>query len=210
MLIKIDNREDNKTIKAIQKYFPDICEVTQNDNGDVLITRTTNPDVMIELKTVPDYISSYTSRHIQEQVLRMKEEFPYCFIIIYGTFDDVNTYYQRFSKKQYYGNIVSLTMRYKVPVIQVESRNDMLVAIDMIINNINKETEPIEPPIVQAQDKSAKVKMLMGVNHVGKKTAKLLLSEFHTPQNVLNATDKELLSVKGIGNTVVNGINEVR
>jgi ERCC4-type nuclease len=208
--ILIDDREDSSTIKIIDEYFSGICSVSHNEDGDVLIKRQDLSDIMIELKSVSDFVSSFNSRHIQDQALRMKEKYDFCYIIIYGKLDDINYKYQNFTRKQYYSNIASLSVRYKVPVLQCETKKSMPLLIESIINTVNKNTEPIEPPIVQKKDASSKIQVLLGIDYVGKKTAKLLLKEFKTPLGVLQATDEELLNIKGIGQKTVNGINKVR
>ena len=52
--------------------------------------------------------------------------------------------------------------------------------------------------------------MLMVGSNIGEKTAKLLISEFESPQGVLNASREDLLQINGVGDVTVSEIKTLK
>lgn len=210
MKIYIDDREDDKRIEKIQDYFPEICTVKRLDVGDVIIQRGGGDDIAIEVKTVNDFVNSIKNRRVQKEALQMKEKYPHSYIIIYGKYSKINNKYSKITKKQWWSNITSLTIRYHVPVFWVENINDFLIQIENIINTVNKETEPIEPPNVRDKNSNPFVNVLIGISNLGPKMARKLLDNFQTPGGVFKATDEELNNIKGLRKDVKEEIKRMR
>ena len=210
MKIYIDDREDDKRIKKIQDYFPEICMVKRLDVGDIIIQRGGGDDIAIEVKTVNDFVNSIKNRRVQKEALQMKEKYPHSYIIIYGKYSKINNKYSKITKKQWWSNITSLTIRYHVPVFWVENINDFLLQIENIINTVNKETEPIEPPNVRDKNSNPFVNVLIGISNLGPKMARKLLDNFQTPGGVFKATDEELNNIKGLRKDVKEEIKRMR
>ncbi|MBO5476328.1 MAG: hypothetical protein J6A15_01055 [Clostridia bacterium] len=196
MQIYIDDREkDKERIEAIKNEFHCDVEMKRLIAGDILVEQNNAPTIAIEVKTIQDFIKSCRDRQIQKEALNMKKIYPFSFIILYDN-DKWNKKYtkpQTLSEK--YGNIVSLTQRYKTPVIQCYNTNHFLKCIKAIISNVNKDDIPIEQPNVRKKHVDDRINVLIGLKKVGEKTAKTLLEHFGSPRGVLNATDEELDTV---------------
>lgn len=210
MKIYVDDREDDKRIEKIQDYFPEICTVKRLGVGDIIIQRGGGDDIAIEVKTVNDFVNSIKNRRVQKEALQMKEKYPHSYIIIYGKYSKINNKYSKITKKQWWSNITSLTIRYHVPVFWVENINDFLLQIENIINTVNKETEPIEPPNVRDKNSNPFVNVLIGISNLGPKMARKLLDNFQTPGGVFKATDEELNNIKGLRKDVKEEIKRMR
>lgn len=209
--IYIDDREkDEERIDAIKKEFHSDVSIKRLLTGDVVIVQDNKPDIAIEIKTLQDFIQSCRNRRIQKEVLNMKKIYPFSFVIIYDN-DKLNTQYvkpQTLNEK--YGNIVSITQRYKVPVIQCQNTNHLVKCIKAIISNVNKDDEPIEQPIVRSKDSNEMINVLIGLPKVGKKMARTLLDTFKTPGGVFNASDDELNSVPRLQKQSKEAIKRMR
>lgn len=191
----IDDREDKERIQAIKKEFNSDITVKRLIAGDILIYQKNNPIICIETKTWQDFTKSCRDRQMQKEALNMKKIYPFSFIIIYddGKFDE--TYTKPLSISERYSNIISLSQRYKIPVIQCENTLHFLKCIKAIIRTVNKNDTPIEQPIVRKKDSNAFVNVLIGIDGVGKKMARVLLDTFRTPGGVFKASDDELDAV---------------
>lgn len=208
MELYIDDREDKERIDLIKKNFNSPITVTRLDVGDILVKREDAPDIVIEVKTIQDFIGSCKNRQMQKESLQMKE-YPFRFIIIY---DDGkwNKRYARQTIAEKYGNIVSLNIRYKTYVFQCASKKEFIQCIKSIIKNVNKESEPIEPPIVRKKDTNEMINVLIGLPAVGKTMARTLLDTFNTPGKVFKASDEDLNAVPRLQERSKNAIRRMR
>ena len=54
------------------------------------------------------------------------------------------------------------------------------------------------------------VNILIQADHLGQKTALMLLKHFKTPEKVLNASRQELKSLKGVGDSTIADIKNLK
>ena len=196
MKILIDDREDNNRIEFIKDndFFKDAI-VQRLDTGDIVFLQEGDtPDIAIEVKTIQDFVGSCRNRRMQAEALKMKEAYPFSFIVLY---DDgkLNEEYVQYTLTEFYSNIISLVIRYKVPIFFAEDEYDFVILLETIANSIDRYDEPIEPPIVRAKNDNPMINVLIGLPKVGPKMARTLLDHFRTPGGVFNATDEELDNV---------------
>ena len=210
MELYIDHREDKERINAIKKEFNSHIEVRTLVAGDILIYQDARPTICIETKTIQDFTKSCRDRQIQKEALNMKKIYPFSYIIIYDDGKMNYQYTKPLSLNEKYGNIVSLMQRYKVPVIQCDNTNHFLKCIKAIISNVNKNDEPIEPPIVRQKDSNEMINVLIGLPKVGKKMAGALLKRFKTPGKVFQADDEELDEVPRLQKESKEAIRRMR
>ena len=84
MEVLIDDREkDDERIDAIIKYYGKAVRIERLDTGDIVINQDDNPSIAFEIKTWQDFIGSIKNRRIQKEVLSMKEQYPFSFVIVY-------------------------------------------------------------------------------------------------------------------------------
>lgn len=205
MHILVDDREDDERIAKLRNYFPDL-EVERLISGDIAILQEGKKDILIETKTIQDFITSCRNRQIQKEALQMKELTPFSFIIIYDDFKMNEQYVTQQTNNEKFGNIASLMIRYKTPVFVASNFKQFVSCISSIINNIDKSTEPLEYPIVRKKDSNAFVNVLIGIDGVGKQTARTLLKNFKKPSKVLTATEDELDKIPRLSKKAKNNI----
>ena len=206
MQILVDDREDTER----KKEFNSIVQVQRLDAGDILINQKDKPCIAIEVKTIQDFISSCRNRQIQKEAINMKKKYPFSFIIVYDDGKFNPEYCRPLSLLERYGNIVSLMQRYKVPLIECNNTTHFLKCIKAIISNVNKNEEPIEPPIVRKKDSNEMINVLIGVPAIGKKMARVLLDTFKTPGGVFKASDDELDSIPRLQSKSKEAIRRMR
>ena len=194
MRIIIDNREDKGRISHIKQFFDCECEVTQLDTGDIIIQQDNIPDIAIEVKTHQDFIQSFKKRSVQDEIIRMKQKYPFSYLVIY---DDgkLNKKYTRTSRAQWHSNIHSLAIRYHVHVFFADNLRDFLECLQSIANTVSKHDKPISPPNVRNKNNNPYVNVLIGVPKIGNTTAEKLLETFGKPSDVLTATQDDLDNV---------------
>lgn len=209
MQLNIDDREDDTRIQAIQKEFHSKVVVRRLEAGDILINQNNKPDILIEVKTIQDFIQSCNNRRMQKEALQMKEACDFSFILIY---DDGkwNQEYVTQTVDEKYGNIISLMQRYKVPVIQCDNMYHFLKCIKAIIRNVNKNDEPIVPPLVRPKNTNEMLNVVIGIPKVGNKMARVLLDTFGTPGGIFSASDSELDNIPRLQKVSKDAIRRMR
>lgn len=211
MKILIDDREDNERVQLIKSddFFKDAI-VERLDTGDIIFLQDGDaPDIAIEVKTRQDFVGSCRNRRMQEEALKMKKVYPFSFIVLYddGKFRGD---YTRYTLTELYGNIVSLSVRYKVPVFMAKNKKHFVTLLKAIVKNVNKSDEPIDPPIVRKKNSNEMINVLIGLPKCGPKMARTLLDAFGTPGGVFNATDEELDTVPRLYKTTKQSIRRMR
>ena len=211
MKIFIDDREDDERIELLKQdpFFINAL-ITRLKTGDIIIERNDMHDIAIEVKTWQDWIKSCRDRQIQKEALQMKKEYPFSFIIIYDDGKKNDYFVQAQSIAEYYGNLVSLMQRYKVPIIVCKNHKHFVECVKSIVNNVKKNDEPIEQPIVRPSSTNDMVNVLIGLEKCGPKCARKLLDYFHTPGKVFQASDEELDQVPRLTRVTKSAIRRMR
>lgn len=189
--IIIDNREKNSLVASELVHRGYQIEFKNIDVGDYLIG-----NVVIERKTISDFISSMLNKRLLKQLMNMQELNEKLLIIegieeheLYSDESGINPNAIR-------GMMLSIILKYKVPIIITKDYNDTAKFIDVLARKQEKETS------LFARKKASNVKeqmqyILEGFPGIGPKTAKKLLKEFKTLKNVFNAPQEELEKVIG-------------
>ena len=205
----VDDREDKSRIDLIKKEFNSFSGVKRLIAGDIIIEHEGNI-IAIETKTIQDFIGSCRNGQIKKEALNMKKIYPFSFIVIYDDGKWNKTYVKPLTLNEQYGNIVSLMQRYKVPVIVCENSTHFIKCIKAIIRTVSKNDTPIEQPIVRKKNSNDFINVLIGIDGVGAKMARILLDNFHTPGGVFNATDEELNNVPRLQQKSKQAIKRMR
>ncbi len=211
MKIVIDDREDNERVQLIRNddFFKDAI-VERLDTGDIIFLQESDaPNIAIEVKTRQDFVGSCRNRRMQKEALKMKKIYPFSFIVLYddGKFRGD---YTQYTLTELYGNIVSLSVRYKVPVLMAKNKKHFVTLLKAIVKNVNKSDEPIEPPIVRSKNNNEMINVLIGLPKVGPKMARTLLDVFGTPGQVFQASDEELDKIPRLYTVSKSAIRRMR
>lgn len=198
---------DNKHIKNTVKSLSD---------GDLRLTLQGNKKFIVERKRYDDFASSYIKNHLQDQAIRMNENYDFYCCIIHGSMDDIyraaqyNPSLKRISKHAIDKMYNRLELIYKLPCFFVNNDaqyfNKVLELSDIIVKADKANIVKTNIQIKEQPD----VNLLMAGAGIGEKTAMLLLNEFETPKNVFYASREDLLSLNGIGDSTIAKIKELK
>ena len=208
MELYIDNREDNERIELIKENFSSPITVTRLDVGDILVKRENNPNIIFEVKTIQDFIGSCKNRRMKKEALQMKK-YPYRYVIIY---DDGkwNKKYVNQTINEKFGNLASININYKTTVFWCLNKKEFIACLKSIIRSVDKDTEPVEPPLVRKKNTNEMINVLIGLPDVGAKMARTLLDTFGTPGKVFKASDDELDNVRLLRQKSKDAIKRMR
>ena len=149
-------------------------------------------DIAIERKTVSDFISSMINRRLLKQLEEL-QQYENRLLIIEGI-DEQDLYSDEFSKEKIgmhpnavRGFLISILIKYKVPIIFTKNYNDSAKFILII-----SKRKPRELSL-----NVSKKFILEGFPGIGPKTAKKLLFHFGTIKKITNASEQELKEVIG-------------
>ena len=181
--------------------------------------------VCFEAKSAVDFMQSVINKRIWTQVDNMDKWYEKNFVVIYGSIEDAlsnmkyitnfnqninpqqlkNTYKMRFK-----GAIGRLRLDYDIGVIWRDNVEDIVEEIITIAKMAPIDRKMINPSIpTRTATDDIRVDMLTTIKGVSEKKAKDLLKEHGCIMEIGDSTIKELLVVKGIGDTVANRINSV-
>ena len=218
--VYVDQKEldmKKKTMAFFSSKKIDTEEKLLGDFGDVALFLSNKEWLNIERKTFSDFVTSYIDGHIQDQATRMnKVSNNYC-VIVYGSINDLQRLYgkypalKRITQHSVDKMVCTLEMVYKCPVFFVKNEIQYFQQILNIVEIVNKkkgETLKTKSNIVMKNRPD--VNILIQADHLGQKTALMLLKYFKTPERVLNASREDLKSLKGVGDATIADIKALR
>lgn len=220
---------DSKELDMIDKttaYFKlkgiPVTKKTLGDYGDLAVFLSSHQILNVERKTMADFCSSYISGHIQDQAIRMnKASYNYC-CIVYGDISELKRISKKYpalkkiTQKSIDKMAAKLEILYGLPVFFVKNEAQYFTKIMELAEMIDKASgKKVQVKSKVTIQNRPDINLLTvtpkdGERSIGEKTAKLLLKEFGTPQNVFNASREELLKVKGIGEATVSTIKSLK
>lgn len=192
-------------------------EVKPLEDGDLRILLKTKKFFTVERKRYDDFASSYVTKHLQDQAIRMNNNCEFYCVIVHGDMNDIyraanfNPRLKRVTQKTIEKMYQKMELVYKCPCFFVE--ND--------IQYFNKIIE-LSNMLVKADGNSHLVKtsvtiqehpelsILMAKEGIGEGIARTLINEFGSPKNVLYASREELLSIDGVGDSTIVKIKELK
>ena len=191
-----------------------ISEIQTLKDGDLIFLLQNQEKVYIERKSYPDYVSSYIkNNHIQDQAIRLSE-YNYYACIVHGSIHDLQriSALRRITQDSVDKMTANLMLFYKLPIVFVSDEKQYLKLALMIAETVAKhhgralETISLNNGVRARPD----IKILIAQDNIGLQKAKMLLDEFGSPSAVLNASREELLQIKGVGDSMVSNIKELK
>lgn len=173
--------------------------------------RTPEGDVTIERKTVPDLVSSIMSGRLEDQMRRLSQK--NCpMLLITGSFMDYKKYAKRsrFTQDQMIGAIASCVVKYGLrSVIWIQNIGSnanaigLNLATKLLVKTAEGKLDRIPDRRLKNRDGNQQRELVGLLCGVPSNISEELLSVFKTPRAVINASEEDLLKVKGIGKTRV-------
>lgn len=168
------------------------------------------PDIVIERKTTSDFLVSIIDGRLFNQAYRLAKYCERPIILIEGEtfFGDG---YPAVSKEAIKGALITLAQTFYIPVLRTVSEPDTAWHINQLYEHRQRIGEKPGPLLSHKAKKieTQKNHLLRALPGIGAKSAKALLNRFGNIKNIVNASEKELLDVTGIGKKTAEKIQNV-
>ncbi|MFH1470889.1 MAG: ERCC4 domain-containing protein [Candidatus Micrarchaeota archaeon] len=202
VVVLMDDRESESIREELEELGAKV-EVKRLGVGDFVLSGR----VVIERKTRSDFESSITDGRLFQQASNMRGQFERAIVIVEG-----ESFEERVNKNALLGALASLMVDYGIPVLFTrgpERTADFLFAVAKREQLGEKRELRIlggKKPRTLAEQQRLIIECLPGV---GPKRAKELLKCFFNVENVINATEGELLELDGMGEKRAKEIKKV-
>jgi Fanconi anemia group M protein len=202
--IFIDNRENNDLIKELYK-IEDIEVKSQNLNvGDIVIT----DQIAIERKSKLDFVNSILDKKIFRQIKDLAINYRRPILILEGS---ENIYSLRnVNPNVIRASISAIAIDFRVPIIFTDSIKEtaqMVATITKRAYKDKKETSLVASKTSSTENEELEkfVSMIPKVNII---TSRNILKKFGNIKNLVNASEKEILEVEGVGKLRAKNIKD--
>ncbi len=195
-MIKVDDREVKSGICDELTKLNIPLNVERLDIGDYII----NENIFIERKTTMDFIESLKDRRLFDQVARLRNGNKRAIMIIEGA--------RLSGNKSIRGALCSISAQWYMPIL----RSVNLEGTAWILNQMyscsmfGSESKHSYEFRTKKGIASMQERMLMQMRQVGPDLARKLVRKFDSIYNIINASDEELMEVKGIGKQLIQQI----
>jgi len=212
----VDSREQDNVRKVLDKEGI-VYKIEALETGDFQI-RVPEGEITVERKQMTDFIGSLMSGRLEEQLRRLSEH-AVPGLVITGSFSD----YSRYAKHKYFtedhviGAVASCVVKFGLRFViwvQSEKDNPHSAGIKLTTKILKKISEGKIDKIPDRKLKRFKtdepaldvIRMMCGISG---ETAKRLLKDFGCIKGIINASDEDLLKVKGMGRTRIAKLRRV-
>jgi Fanconi anemia group M protein len=204
LVVYVDSREGNsKVIRAL-----DTIGVKVKVNTMSVADYQVSEEVAIERKTAKDFVDSIVDKRLFKQARMMMEEFKKPIMILEG--DD---FYSGFiNPNAIRGAMTSIALDYGISIIPTRTAEDTAAMIKRIaIREQKGEKRSIQ---IRTERKpqnlwEQQLFIIESLPNIGPVHAKRLLEHFGSVKAVLNADEKKLQEVEGIGKKTAKNIRDV-
>ena len=202
--IYVDSREVNSRVIRELKGMGVEFELRALAAGDYQVS----DDVIIERKTTQDFLNSIMDKRLYRQASEMVKSFKKPVIIIEGE----DLYSGFIGPDAVRGALAAVAVDFGIPVIPTRSPEDTAAMIKRIAIREQDEKKPDMRVRTDKKPLTLREKQLFIVEslpNIGSRYALRLLRRFGSVMGVMNASEKELRKVEGIGKKRASEIREV-
>ncbi len=200
--IIIDHRERPSGITKLLEESDALIEIKTLTKGDYLI----NEHLLVERKTKNDFALSIIQNRLFTQCRKIKESKYNCILLIEGN-PYQNTH--NISQEAVNGAIHSVSSSWQVPIIYTKDiANTAQTIITLSQQSLHHTPHHYRYGYKPKTLPKQQLYFLIGLPMIGTKTARALLKQFSSIEQMMNATTDELMQVEGIGKKKAQQIRE--
>jgi Fanconi anemia group M protein len=165
--------------------------------------------VVVERKEVDDFAASIIDGRLFQQAVKLKDAYPKPVMIVEG---DTLTGSGRVRPEAMMGAYASLLMDYGIPIVWTQKPSE--TAQLMFAISRREQSQDKRMPRIMTVNKPRSLQeeqefVVSSLPNIDNTRAKKLLTTFHTPQRLFQASKEELMSVPGIGEKISEEIRRV-
>lgn len=203
IIIFIDYREEPNRITEIISNMGANVKTIPLKVGDYICSDR----VCIERKTQEDFINSIIDGRLFKQLEELKTNFNKPIIIVEG-----NNFRQSMNENAIKAAIASIIVNYEIPIIMTKDEEDTAKTIYWISKKEQIESE--RPTGIRGEKKPKEIKKLQehiisGFPGISAVLSKRILKEFGSIKNFMNATEEEMMRVKGVGKPLAERVAKI-
>jgi ERCC4-related helicase len=164
----------------------------------------------IEFKTTNDFVESLIDGRLLAQLPELKRNYEKPLIIVEGNHDIYSL--RNVHPNAIKGMISTILINFGIPILYTKTPKETAEYLETIARREQVEGTKHFSPHAEKRllsEKEQKEYIVMSFPGVGPASAKSLLAHFGSVKNIVNATEKELIEVDGIGKTLANRIKNI-
>ena len=197
IIIFVDSREQASTVT--KDLFEKECKIIMKplDIGDYVLSK----DVCVERKTVEDFLASMLDGRLFSQMINLRENYEKPLILVEGNMEELYTL-RNIHKNSIIGALTSIALDYNVPILNTKNASETAQHLFVIAKReqIAKDREVA----IRIGRKGLTINeqqryVVEGLPLVGPNLARNLLEKFGSIKGIVDADEKELQEVEGLG-----------
>jgi len=200
--IKVDHREYRSNVVKNLAVKGIYVEPTQLDVGDYVLSSR----IGVERKNVDDFLESLVGGKLFRQIAHLRDAYSRPVLILEG--ENLLTK-RNISHNAIFGSLASISVDFGVPVLT--TKNAMETANLMYVIARREQREDKKAVAVRGEKTMMSLMerqqfLVEGLPNVSAVLAKRLLAHFGSIREIANATEEELIGVKGVGKNIASDI----
>ena len=203
--VVVDHREYRSTVARRLSNQSINLVSKQLDVGDYVVSSR----IGVERKFVDDFLNSLLSGHLFAQLQRLRDAYARPVLILEGkglfTKRNIN-------HRAIYGSLISIVVDFGIPVLSTEDANE---TADLLFVMAKREQRQEKKSVALRGSKPSfsiaerQRFIVEGLPNISSVMAKRLLSHFGSIHAIINASEKELQEVNGIGKQTAKSMYEI-
>ena len=197
-MIIVDDRECKSGICKELKLLGIPFEIQRLEVGDFIINKT----IYIERKTTIDFAESLLDRRLFNQAIKLRKNGRRAIMILEGA--------QLSGKPSVRGALCAISVKCYVPVLRSVNLKGTARLL-YILHGYKNDDYCVNPYCfhdfrTKRGIASMQERMLLQMRQIGPDLARKLIMKFETIDQIINASDEQLLEIKGIGKQLIQQI----
>lgn len=200
--ILVDHREYRSSVVKNLVARGVNVEPKQLDTGDYILSSR----IGVERKNVDDFLQSLIDGNLFRQISRLREAYSRPILVLEGE----NLFTKRnISHNAIFGSLASISVDYGISIMSTKNAMETADLLGVIAKREQKENKRIAAVRGEKHQMSLQERqqfLIEGLPNVSAVIAKRLLNHFGSIRAIINASEKELQEVDGVGKTIASEI----
>ena len=200
--IVVDHREYRSNVVRNLAFKGTFVEPQQLDVGDYVLSSR----IGVERKNVDDFLESLINGKLFKQMAQLRDAYSRPVLILEG--ENLLTK-RNISHNAIFGSLASITVDFGIPVLATKDASETADLLRVIAKREQKEDKKevaVRGEKTQMSLRERQQFIVEGLPNVSAVIAQRLLSHFGSVKDIANATEEELLEVKGVGKNIASDI----
>ena len=200
--IVVDYREYRSNVVRNLSLKGVNIEPRQLDIGDYILSSR----IGVERKNVDDFLASLIDGKLFKQITQLRDAYSRPMLILEG--ENLLTK-RNINHNAIFGSLASISVDYGIPILTTKDGLETADLLNVIARREQREEKKVvavrgEKP--QMSTKERQQFIVEGLPNVSAVIARRLLSHFGSIKDIANATEDELLEIRGIGKNIASDI----